>query len=222
MVWTIPNTLTILRLIAAPCVALVFVAFPRPIADWVAFALFVGASLTDWFDGHLARRWNQKSRFGALLDPIADKAMVVITLAAVMALSGLDPWLVVPVTFILFREVFVSGLREFLGASAGRLQVTRLAKWKTTVQMVAITLLLFGLALKEELFWIYRSMVPEDYQAHIASGPHDWNGVWLLARSSAIIAQSGLVLIWLAAVLTVITGWDYFRKSLPYLREPAE
>lgn len=180
MVWTLPNTLTVLRLVAAPCVALAFVVFPRPVADWVAVMLFVGASATDWIDGYLARAWNQQSRFGTMLDPIADKAMVLIALALVLGLSGLDPWILVPGTVILFREVFVSGLREFLGAQAGQLKVTRLAKWKTTVQMVAISLLLLGLDL------------------------------------------IGTVLLWVAAALTAITGWDYFRKSLPYLAEPSE
>ena len=177
MSWTVPNILTVLRLIAAPCVALVFAVLARPAADWVALVLFVGASATDWIDGYLARAWNQQTRFGTMLDPIADKAMVIIALAVVLGLSELDPWVLVPGTVILFREVFVSGLREFLGAQAGQLKVTKLAKWKTTVQMVAITLLLLGLE------------------------------------------TAGIALLWLAAALTAATGWDYFRKALPYLTE---
>lgn len=219
MTWNIPNILTVLRLLAAPALGIAFVVFTRPTADWVALVLFVGASLTDWFDGFLARRWNQTSRFGAMLDPIADKAMVIIALTLVVALSGLNPWLVVPGVVILFREVFVSGLREFLGADAGRLRVTQLAKWKTTAQMVAITLLLASLGLQEKLYWMYRSVDQAGFDAAIASGPSDWNTTWVVARSAWAIGFIGTVLFWVAAILTAITGWDYFRKSLPFLGE---
>ena len=76
MSWSLPNVLTVLRLLAAPAVPLAFLLLPRPLADWAALLLFVGAALTDWVDGYLARAWRQESRFGAMLDPIADKAMV--------------------------------------------------------------------------------------------------------------------------------------------------
>lgn len=219
MTWTLPNILTVVRLIAAPGLALVFVAFARPLADWIALILFVIASATDWVDGYLARKWNQTSRFGAMLDPIADKAMVIIALALVLGLSGLNPLLVAPAAFILFREVFVSGLREFLGADAARLQVTKLAKWKTTVQMVAITLLLLSLALHEEQMWMYHSMNPLDYEAALVAGTENWNGIWLVAQVGWLSGIAGTVLFWIAALLTVITGWDYFTKALPFLQE---
>ena len=115
-----------------------FLYFTRPWADWFALVLFISAALTDWLDGYLARTWKQESRFGAMLDPIADKAMVVIALLVITGISGMNPWILLPATVIMFREVFVSGLREFLGATAGLLSVTKLAKWKTTAQMVAI------------------------------------------------------------------------------------
>ena len=124
MRWTIPNILTVGRLLAAPGFAICYVLFDRPVADIVALVLFVGASLTDFLDGYLARRWGQVSRFGKMLDPIADKAMIITALAVLIGLSGLDPLVIIPAALILFREVFVSGLREFLGADAGRLQVT--------------------------------------------------------------------------------------------------
>ena len=141
MKWTIPNILTALRLLAAPMVPVMFLYFARPLADWFALLLFVGASVTDWFDGYLARAWKQQTRIGTMLDPIADKAMVIIALVVICGYSTWTPWLVLPATIILFREVFVSGLREYLGATAGTLKVTRLAKWKTTLQMVAIAVL---------------------------------------------------------------------------------
>lgn len=196
MTWNIPNILTVLRLVSAPALALVFVVLPRPMADWVALGLFVAAAVTDWCDGYLARRWNQTSRFGAMLDPIADKAMVITALALLVGLFNLDAWILVPTTVILFREVFVSGLREYLGADAKRLQVTRLAKWKTTAQMVSITLLLLSLGL----------------------GAHDGA---VTATGSIFSGAIGLGLFWVAACLTAITGWDYFRKSLPFLTDPA-
>ncbi len=99
-----------------------FLYFNRPWADWFALVLFVGAAVTDWFDGYLARAWKQETKLGAMLDPIADKAMVVIALLVITGFSGMNPWILLPATLILFREVFVSGLREFLGATAGHAQ----------------------------------------------------------------------------------------------------
>ena len=84
MTWTLPNILTVLRLLAAPGVAIMFLYFTRPYADWFALLLFIGASITDYFDGHLARNWKQETKFGAMLDPIADKAMVMIALMVIM------------------------------------------------------------------------------------------------------------------------------------------
>src|SRR6056297_3031926 len=141
MTWNLPNLLTVLRLLAAPGVAVMFLYFHRPWADWFALTLFISAAITDWFDGYLARAWKQTTKLGAMLDPIADKAMVVIALMVIVGYSSMSPWLVLPATVILFREVFVSGLREFLGDTAGLLKVTKLAKWKTTAQMVAIATL---------------------------------------------------------------------------------
>ena len=129
MRWTFPNTLTALRLLAAPGLAVMFLYFSRPLADWFALVLFVGAAVTDWFDGYIARNWALESKMGAMLDPIADKAMVVIALMVIVGYSSMSPWLVLPATMILFREVFVSGLREYLGDVAGTLKVTKLAKW---------------------------------------------------------------------------------------------
>ncbi len=141
MNWNIPNILTLLRLLAAPAVAIMFLYFSRPWADWFALILFVGAAITDYVDGYLARAWKQESKFGAMLDPIADKAMVIIALLVITGFSGMNPWILLPATVIIFRETFVSGLREFLGDTAGTLKVTNLAKWKTTFQMTAIAVL---------------------------------------------------------------------------------
>ncbi|WP_113911409.1 CDP-diacylglycerol--glycerol-3-phosphate 3-phosphatidyltransferase [Roseovarius dicentrarchi] len=192
MTWTIPNILTLLRLLAAPGVAVMFLYFDRPYADWFALILFVTAAITDWFDGYLARSWKQETRLGAMLDPIADKSMVVVALMVIVGYSTMSPWLVLPATVILFREVFVSGLREFLGDTAGTLKVTKLAKWKTTAQMVAIATL-------------FAQGVFEGHGWKLASMHYTW--------------YAGLWLLWLAAVLTLISGIDYLLKSLPYLRD---
>jgi CDP-diacylglycerol--glycerol-3-phosphate 3-phosphatidyltransferase len=219
MTWSVPNILTVLRLVAAPLVGLVFLILPRPLADWTALILFLFASLTDYLDGWLARKWGQTSRFGAMLDPIADKAMVVIALAVLLGLHGISDWTLIPVTAILFREVFVSGLREFLGAKAGLLQVTNLAKWKTTVQMVAIALL-FVWGLFDHYFVMQTfGMSPEIVNGILTGGIED--DVGLVWKYYGLIAASygGLALLWIAAALTLVTGFDYFRKSLPYLRD---
>lgn len=205
MRWNLPNVLTVARLLAAPGVPLMFLYFSRPFADWAALALFLVAAATDWIDGRVARAWGQESRFGAAMDPIADKAMVVIALVVITGYSGMNPWLILPATVILFREVFVSGLREFLGADAGKLKVTKLAKWKTTAQMVAIAVLFLGTGL---------AYVEQGHPPRVGEGGLPWSDSWAdLAR------QAGLLLIWVAAVLTAITGFDYFRKALPWLRE---
>jgi len=219
MKWTLPNMLTVLRLVAAPGVALMFLYFHRPWADWFALTLFVVAAVTDWFDGYLARLWKQESKFGAAMDPIADKAMVVIALVIITGYSGMNPWLILPVTVILFREVFVSGLREFLGDKAHLLKVTKLAKWKTTAQMIAIAVLFLGTGL-EHLEGIWRQgMTPEQYAGLVSQGLADPIRSCGLRGCSSYATMAGLTLIWLAAILTAMTGWEYFSKALPFLRE---
>jgi len=243
MTWTIPNILTLLRLLAAPGLVVMFLYFVRPWADWFALILFVSAAITDWFDGYLARAWKQETKLGAMLDPIADKAMVVIALLTLVALNsdartGMNPWILLPATVIVFREVFVSGLREFLGDTAGTLKVTNLAKWKTTAQMVAIAVL-FATGIFEHL-WIERTIgMDRSIISEIFSGGHtdvvsqvktdianlfsysedDPLRLRLIHSASEATWWGGVSLLWIAAALTVATGADYLRKSLPHLKE---
>jgi cardiolipin synthase (CMP-forming) len=219
MRWTLPNILTVARLIAAPLLGFVFLILPRPLGDWFAMVLFLAASLTDYVDGYLARAWNQISRFGAMLDPIADKAIVVIALAVLLGIHGITGWLLIPVIAILFREVFVSGLREFLGTAAGTLKVTSLAKWKTTVQMVAITML-FAWGLFDHYFLMQTLGMDAEIVSGILGGEIE-DSVGLIWKYNGLMLTSygGLVLLWLAAALTLVTGFDYFRKALPYLKD---
>ncbi|WP_431298064.1 CDP-diacylglycerol--glycerol-3-phosphate 3-phosphatidyltransferase [Tabrizicola sp. BL-A-41-H6] len=219
MNWNIPNILTVLRLLAAPGVAVMFLYFHRPWADWFALTLFVGAAVTDWFDGYLARLWKQESKFGAMLDPIADKAMVVIALMVLTGYNGMNPWLILPATVILFREVFVGGLREFLGSKAGHLRVTQLAKWKTTAQMVAIAVLFLGTGLEYLNILALEGLTPEQHIAAVAAGEAEAIRTCGNMDCASYANLVGIGLLWLAALLTIMTGLEYFAKSLPYLRD---
>ncbi|MBY6002998.1 CDP-diacylglycerol--glycerol-3-phosphate 3-phosphatidyltransferase [Salipiger bermudensis] len=219
MRWTLPNTLTALRLLAAPGVAVMFLYFSRPLADWFALLLFISAAVTDWFDGYIARTWSLESKLGAMLDPIADKAMVVIALMVIVGYSSMSPWLVLPATFILFREVFVSGLREFLGDTAGTLKVTKLAKWKTTFQMVAIAVLFAQGVFEHYLAVSVEGVPPEQVSAILSREAEDIHGLAWKEQGMLWAGYLGLTLLWIAASLTLITGWDYFVKAWPHLKD---
>lgn len=219
MKWTIPNILSVMRLVAAPMVAVMFLYFTRPYADWFALCLFIIASVTDWFDGYLARAWGQETKLGAMIDPIADKAMVVIALMVIVGYSSMSPWLVLPATVILFREVFVSGLREFLGDVAGTLKVTKLAKWKTATQMVAITFL-FAQGVFEHYLGMSTLGMDQEIVAQILGGEiEDNHGLRWKLDGMVWSGWIGLVLLWVAGALTAITGFDYFRKAWPHLKD---
>ena len=219
MKWTVPNILTTLRLLAAPGVAVMFLYFTRPYADWLALVLFVTAAITDWFDGFLARAWKQESKLGAMLDPIADKAMVVIALMVIVGYSSMSPWLVLPATVILFREVFVSGLREFLGDTAGTLRVTKLAKWKTTAQMIAIAVL-FSQGMFEHYVGMSTIGMDGEIISNVLNGQED-DVHGLIWKVDAMVwsGRIGMLLLWVAAILTFVTGLDYFAKARPFLRD---
>ena len=216
----IPNLLTMFRLIAAPAVGLVFVFLPSPYADWIALGLFITAASTDYLDGYLARKWNQITNLGRMLDPIADKAMVLIALLVIAVRSpyaGLD--LLTPIILITFREVFVSGLREFLGDKAGTLKVTGLAKWKTASQMVAIMVILASF-LFGHYYWALSSGMSDEIVIGIMEGEiEDIYGLRWIIMGADWSSTIGAWLLWIAAGLTMITGLDYFRKALPILKE---
>lgn len=177
---SLPNILTLGRIAAIPAiVALLF--FDADAARWAAFGLYVAACATDWLDGKLARARGEVSPLGRFLDPIADKLLVAAIIVMLVAVGDLSGAAVLAAIIILCREILVSGLREFLAELQVPLPVSRLAKWKTTVQMVALALLLIGPA-----------------------GP-------------AEIAVLGVVLLWLAAALTLMTGWDYLSRGLRHI-----
>lgn len=219
MTLNLPNFLTVLRLLAAPGLVVMFLYFNRPWADWFALVLFVTAALTDFLDGHLARAWKQESLLGAMLDPIADKAMVVIALLVITGFSGMNPWILLPATAIIFREVFVSGLREFLGDTAGTLKVTNLAKLKTTAQMVAIAVLFAKGAFEHFIIEVTVGMDQAMVDGIMDGSIPDEVGLRWRELGWDMSWYGGIGLLWVAAALTLITGWDYFRKARPFLSE---
>ena len=186
---SLPNLLTLSRILAVPLVVASFYV-PGDYARWFACALFSAAGFTDWLDGHMARRWEQQSELGRFLDPIADKLLVAATLFMLVAKDRFNTeWTLLPALVILSREILVSGLREFLAGAAVSVPVTRVAKTKTAIQMVAI-----GAMILDQLA-----------------------GRWLplnIAMTYSLIAYIGL---WIAAALTVGTGYAYFRAGLAHL-----
>ncbi len=192
----IPNILTGLRLLAGVVMFLILAgAAPGGIPfvldpdnafglNRVAFIIFVVAASTDWIDGFLARRWNATTRWGAILDPIADKVLVTGAILGLLA-SGSLPQIAIPSGLILFREFAVSALRE---STAGRvhLKVTMLAKWKTTLQLVSLGALLLA---------------------------QMWQGFGLPAEHQGAFETFAYMLIWVAAIVTLITGWQYFSEA---------
>lgn len=178
--WSLPNILTYARCAAVPVVAGLLFWPAEPWARWTALVLFVAAAITDFFDGYLARAWSQQSSLGRMLDPIADKLIVsavILMLAADHTISGVTMWAAI---VILCREILVSGLREYLAELQVPVPVTRVAKWKTTVQMVALSFLIAGPAAEP-----------------------------LLPGATMI----GAILLWIAAILTLYTGWDYMKAG---------
>lgn len=182
--YNLPNVLTYGRIAAAPLVGATYY-IPGNWGPWIAFTIFVIASVTDYVDGYLARAWQQQSALGRMLDPIADKLLVsvaILVLAVDGMFDGTSFWAAV---IILMREIFVSGLREFLAELRVSVPVTRLAKWKTTMQLIAVAALLIAPALQG-------------------------------ARQGFII-NIGLTFFWATAIVTLYTGYDYFRAGLKHI-----
>jgi cardiolipin synthase len=143
MIFNLPNNLTILRIALIPFIAgLMFV--PSFWTAWAALGLYTIACVTDWLDGYLARKMEIISAFGRFLDPIADKLLIAILLLLFAGLGRIEGWWLIPASVIMFREVMIAGLREFLGPQNIIIHVSKLAKWKTTSQMIALGFLVVG------------------------------------------------------------------------------
>jgi cardiolipin synthase len=186
MLKKIPNILTIGRIIIVPFFVLAFY-LPGFYGDLTAFALFVIASFTDFLDGMLARMMGEESKLGELLDPIADKIIVATALILLVMSGTIRHYEVIAAIIILTREILISGLREFLARGRIKLPVTNLAKLKTFLQMVAISLLLTGETGNKILNF-------QDYNAQTI----------------------GIILLWLSAFLTLYTGYEYLRKGIDH------
>ena len=215
----VPNILTLIRLLFAPMLVVVFLYFTRPYADWIALILFIFAAITDWIDGFLARLWKQSTKIGKMLDPIADKAMVVIALMVIAGLSDMDPYILLPATVIIFREIFISGLREFLGKDAAVIRVTLMAKWKTTLQMLAISTL-FAVGIFEHHLLVNSFGMDRALLGQILTGAvEDTLGLRFYHDGMIWSLTIGIALLWIAALLTLITGIEYLRKTTAFLKE---
>jgi cardiolipin synthase len=184
----LPNLLTYARIAAVP--AVVACMYWQDLLQggewlrWVALVIFIAAGITDILDGYVARMWSQQSSFGRMLDPIADKLLVSSCLLMLAADGTIRGWSLWAAIVILCREILVSGLREHLAELRVGVPVTRLAKWKTAMQLVAVGFLLAGDA--------GDAIVP-------------------------VVTPIGLLLLWLSALLTLYTGWDYFRAGMHHL-----
>ncbi len=137
------NILTLARLVLLPPMIVLFF-LPFSWAAWLCLILYIIGAATDWLDGWVARRFNQVSEFGALMDPITDKIFVITTLLMLVAVERIEHLWVLGVVIIIVREFAVSGIREYLGGKDIKLPVTKLAKWKTALQMIATGILIVG------------------------------------------------------------------------------
>ncbi len=185
---TLPNLLTLSRILAVPI--LVFLLWrPLPIDYAITFVLYCIVGITDYFDGYLARAQGRISRLGQFLDPIADKIMVAAVLMMLISsrkanpVPEIDGLNIIPALVILLREIIVSGLREYLAPLNVSVPVSRLAKWKTTLQLVALGALILGGALPD-MPWVH---------------------------------EAGIISLWVAAALTLVTGYDYLRIGIRHM-----
>ncbi len=185
--YSLPNILTLARIGVVPFVV-VLIFLDGDLWRWLALLIYAAACITDYFDGYLARTLNDQSDFGRLLDPIADKILVGACLLALTAVDAIADWTIIPALVILLREILVSGMREFLAEIRVGMPVSKLAKWKTTIQMLAIGFVIIG-----------------------PSGPPP--------LPTVIIGEVGL---WVAAGLTLITGYDYLQRGLSHATPEAE
>jgi cardiolipin synthase (CMP-forming) len=183
---SLPNILTYGRLVAVPAVVALLFWPEDQWSRWIALAIFVVAAITDYFDGYFARAYAQQSALGRMLDPIADKLLVAACLLMLVSNGTIQSWDLWAAIVILCREILVSGLREFLAELKVSVPVSRVAKWKTTMQLLAVGFLIAGPA-----------------------------GETVLPGTVLI----GIVLLWAAAILTIYTGWDYFRSGIHHIIE---
>ncbi|GAB6854543.1 CDP-diacylglycerol--glycerol-3-phosphate 3-phosphatidyltransferase [Asaia astilbis] len=184
MLTDLPNILTLLRIASIPLL-IALIAFASPVMDGVACLIYIAACVTDYLDGMLARRWKQGSELGRMMDPIADKLLVGALLLALAGYGRLGDGSLFAAIIILVREIMVSGLREFMASQRATLPSTRLAKWKTGIQMVAIGCLLAGDAMPR-----------------------------MIGLGAVSFSTVGALMLWISVVPTVMSGWGYLVTGL--------
>jgi len=184
MLTNLPNLLTLSRIASIPLLVATFY-IDHPLGNWLGLAILTLAGMTDFFDGNLARALSQQSMLGKFLDPIADKLLVSSLILMLVAFNRIPGIAILPAVVILCREILVSGLREFLAGAQVGVPVSKLAQWKTTLQMLMLGFLIVG-------------------PAGPMFGPLSTTDV-------------GVVGLWIAAVLTLVTGYDYFRAGLRHV-----
>jgi len=188
---SLPNLLTYGRILAIPLIVGLLFWPGDPAMRWYALGIYALAGITDYLDGYLARAYAQQSSLGRMLDPIADKLLIAACLLMLVADGSIRSWSIWAAIVILSREILVSGLREFLAEVKVSVPVSKLAKWKTTAQIVCVGFLIAG-------------------PSGDALLPKGWTGV------------IGIVLLWVAAILMIITGYDYMKASVRHLMEDEE
>lgn len=188
---SLPNLLTYGRILAIPLIVGLLFWPGDPAMRWYALGIYALAGITDYLDGYLARAYAQQSSLGRMLDPIADKLLIAACLLMLVADGSIRSWSIWAAIVILSREILVSGLREFLAEVKVSVPVSRLAKWKTTAQIVCVGFLIAG-------------------SSGDALLPKGWTGV------------IGIALLWVAAILTIVTGYDYMKASVRHLMEDEE
>jgi cardiolipin synthase len=182
----LPNFLTLARIALVPIFAAAFL-LPLPAGRWIALAIFLVAAITDYADGFIARARNAESRLGQMLDPIADKLLVASALMMLVYKDDIRGWVLVPALIILFREIMVSGMREFLASIAVHVPVSSIAKFKTAIQVAALSLLISAPAVESVFGTLHRI---------------------------------GIIALWLAALLTLYTGFVYVQANLAHMSGP--
>ncbi len=188
-----PNVLTYARIAAVPVIVFLMEFPSDPRFRWAAVIIFIVAAITDYFDGYLARAWSQQTTMGRMLDPIADKLLVAACLLMAVADGTVVGWWIWAAVIILCREILVSGLREFLVELRVSVPVSRIAKWKTSLQLVAIGFLIAAP--------VGEAIMPA------WAPPTATIGLWLLVA---------------AAALTLYTGFDYFKAGVTHLLDHDE
>ncbi len=195
LIWSLPNVLTYIRILIIPVIFCMLYSKDDLFSNYISCFLFFVASITDYLDGYLSRKMKLTSELGRFLDPIADKLLVATVLIVLVQTKFVGLFETVLASVIICREIFVSGLREYLGNFHVKMPVSRLAKWKTAIQLFAIGFLICGKNFKNQFY----------------------NGFWDYVLFDFYVI--GVCLLCIASILTIWTGKQYMVKAFKYMKE---